>query len=364
MKILHILSRKGWGGGERYALDLCRRLHDDGHGVTVIARKGNEAVQAVFAENGLRVIPMSLSLLGRLTAPKRVAEVLNLLTASKSGNREPVIVHVHNFEDAATAVSARSRCKKPDQVKIVYTRHRVLPAVTGKKAEAVYAALDAIIFVSDVSRRKFLTTAHGLNLRRMFVVHNSLRNIPDVQPQTFELSKIKLVYVGRIAADKGLDVLADAMGLLPPGMVSLELCGDGDSGYIKRLKRKFEEADGGSVTFSGSLRDVAPAYARANAGVIPTIVPEAFGLAVLECMAAGRTVITTNNGAQREITDDGENAFLVPPGNAAALADTIRNLALHPDVTRRAGELAAMAVRSRFDYNSFYNKILSIYQQV
>ena len=63
MNIVHLISNKVWGGGERYVLDLCRRSEADGHSVAVLTR-GREAVDKPFRDAGFT--PGHLPLRGAL----------------------------------------------------------------------------------------------------------------------------------------------------------------------------------------------------------------------------------------------------------------------------------------------------------
>jgi glycogen(starch) synthase len=155
----------------------------------------------------------------------------------------------------------------------------------------------------------------------------------------------RLACVGRIDERKGLDVAVRALALVPGA--SLEVTGGGDGDVVSDLRdlaREIGVAD--RITFSGQRDDVAAAYAQADAVLFPVTWDEPFWLVPLEAMAVGRPVVATGTGGSAEYLRDGENALVVPPGDAHALAVAVRRLAddgaLRERLTR-AGRVTAEA---------------------
>lgn len=115
----------------------------------------------------------------------------------------------------------------------------------------------------------------------------------------------------------------------------------------------------------GHVPDMATAYTAADAIAAPSTEPEAFGRVPVEAQAMGKPVIATNIGAPRETVRAGETGFLVPPGDARALADAIlAALSLDP---RAKGQMAAAQlaqVRQRYSLEAMCAATLKVYQQV
>src|SRR4029079_17908785 len=74
--------------------------------------------------------------------------------------------------------------------------------------------------------------------------------------------------------------------------------------------------------------------------VVPSLVPEGFGLTVVEGMAAGLPVVAPDAGGPAEIIRHDVDGLLVPPGDTVALADALRRLAADPATRRRLGDAA------------------------
>ncbi len=359
MNIVHLVSNKVWGGGERYALDLASASRDAGHNVSVFVKKNTPAVE-IFASKGLLAGTMRLGGALDIFTPIRLAKRLDALA-------KPVIVHVHNFRDAQTAVNARNLCKDRDGIKIVCTRHLIRPAKTDSSHTALYRALDAIIFVSQAARNAFLSSGVDVDCSRLHVVHNSI--IPEnVTPRenggdASDGDKVKLLFAGRIVPEKGLDVLVKALELLKDdSRWSLEVCGTGKSRDVMpivKLSRGLGIAD--RISWPGSVDNVQQHIADSDVVIMPSISPESFGLVILEAASLGVPVIASNNGAQPEIISNGVDGMLVASGDYEALAQAIRTLIDDPDRRKAMGRAALATFNERFSYDKFFKQITDIY---
>ncbi len=134
------------------------------------------------------------------------------------------------------------------------------------------------------------------------------------------------LHVGRLAPEKGIDVLLNAFALvekaLGPDAVKLVVAGAGPSlaGLRERAPR--------NVTFLGNLdrqRELPALYASADAFLFASTT-ETLGLVVLEAMAAGLPVIATPAGGVADNLRDGENGLAFPAMDAAACASAMQRL--------------------------------------
>jgi len=137
-----------------------------------------------------------------------------------------------------------------------------------------------------------------------------------------------VLYVGRLAEEKGVRVLAEAARGLP-----LVVVGDGP---LRSLT-------------PGALGFVAPAelgayYERAAVVVAPSL-REGYGMTVREAMAHGRPVVASAVGGLVDAVEDGVTGLLVPPGDAEALRGALERLLADPGLRERLGAAARSRVR-------------------
>jgi glycosyltransferase involved in cell wall biosynthesis len=138
---------------------------------------------------------------------------------------------------------------------------------------------------------------------------------------------------GRLAQQKGLEHLIRAAALLRGELPALRvvLAGDGPlRGELSRLVSDLGLED--VVRILGFRANVGELLAASDLVVLPSLW-EGLSISLLEAMAAEKPVVTTSIASNREVTNDGEAALLVPPKHPASLAAAIRTLAV--DETRR-----------------------------
>jgi glycosyltransferase involved in cell wall biosynthesis len=128
---------------------------------------------------------------------------------------------------------------------------------------------------------------------------------------------IRVLYVGRITPYKGLEFLIRAVAKLPKDIlkkISLEIVGAGEKGYETRCRRLVSDLRIEKETiFLGPLRkeEVHDHYRRADIFAFPTLA-ETSGNVILEAMAMGLPVISTNYGGPSEIIDAGSGVLIDP----------------------------------------------------
>ena len=156
-------------------------------------------------------------------------------------------------------------------------------------------AADLVIANSDAVRRELLS--RNLSIRRLEVVPNG------VDLDAFCVSECDpegdyVLFVGRLVAQKGIDVLLRAFAVLLREVPEAQLIITGDGGlelYLKRLMRYLGLHDNVSFIEWKSGSELVTLYQHAQVVVIPSYF-EPFGIVALEAMACGRPVIASNVG--------------------------------------------------------------------
>ncbi len=145
-------------------------------------------------------------------------------------------------------------------------------------------------------------------------------------------------FVGRLVPYKGLDVLIEALALAPDARVIV--VGDGrERAPLEQQARA--RGVSARIRFAGEVDEaekLATLHA-ADAFVLPsTTTAEAFGIVQVEAQLVGLPIVATDlPTGVTDVTRHGETGLVVPPGNAAALAAALQQLAADPDLRRRLG---------------------------
>ena len=164
-------------------------------------------------------------------------------------------------------------------------------------------------------------------------------------------SALRVVFLGRIGPQKGVDVLLDALLRARDAVpwLALELIGEGESPQALEAARAHLAVLAGHAVLVGPLDTERFARLRAaDLFVLPTRA-DSFPLSILEAMAAGLPVIASNVGAIPWLLDEGRAGELVPVGDASALAATLVRLAREPEARQALARAAQARQRALFD---------------
>lgn len=173
-----------------------------------------------------------------------------------------------------------------------------------------------------------------------------------------------IVYIGRLAEQKGLDVLLRALDLLQhvrPDYLTL-IVGDGPiRPKIEGLARAFEL--GPKVRVLGHRNDATRLLAAADVLVLPSRY-EGLPNVVLEAMRFEKPVVATRAPGTTEVVADGETGVLVPINDAAALAQALRALLDDPERCRRLGAAGLRRVREHFRVETMIERFSALYEEL
>jgi glycosyltransferase involved in cell wall biosynthesis len=214
---------------------------------------------------------------------------------------------------------------------------------------AAYRRADAIVVETELEGRLVAQFARPERIRVIppGVDLEGWRSDPPTAPPP-NLPKEFLLFAGRVASNKGLPVLVEALARIPESeRLPLVIMGP-DWGERARLEALAERLGVRAwVQFLGHVPGAArhrEVFRRARLFVLPSEW-EAFGLVLLESMAAGVPVIASAVGGVPEVLEDGKDGVLVPYGDVDALAREIRSLL--KDEGRRRQLSAAGTARVR-----------------
>jgi glycosyltransferase involved in cell wall biosynthesis len=205
------------------------------------------------------------------------------------------------------------------------------------------------------------------------VLHDGLARDPHPADRAAARAELDLpedafvaAVLGRISDWKGQDVLVRAVAEAP-GAVAL-IAGQAWRGEERRERelRELAAALGVAdrVRLIGFRDDADTVLGAADVVCVPSTSPDPLPNAALEAAAAGRCVVASAHGGLPEIVRDGETGVLFAPGDAAALARALRDLAEDPARRERLGAAAALDVRERFAPARFLDGLQSLYDRV
>ncbi len=233
--------------------------------------------------------------------------------------------------------------------------------------------VDGFIAVSEYGAR-FMSRYLGIPQEKLFTVP---LGIPldghSLQRRTHNPHRT-IGFLGRIAPEKGLHVLADAYKLLRdrPGLGALRLEAAGylppeKKSYLAAIEAKFKGwGIPGEFRYWGEVTREQKNRFLQNADVfsMPATYDEPKGLTILEAMANGVPVVQPRRGSFTEMVENSGGGILVEPGSPEALADGLERILANPSVALEMGRRAAEAVRRDYSVDRMATRTAEVYLQV
>ncbi|WP_445003692.1 glycosyltransferase [Halomonas mongoliensis] len=369
-KVLHICLSSGWGGLEMYPSRIIPELARQGWQAHGLALAGSRVAES-FREAGVE--PLTLASKGR--ALLAAGRVLAYLKAHGIG-----VLHCHKSSDlrlGALLVTLRP------SLRLFFTDHM---GVTRPKKDPyhrwAYGKVTRLLSISEATRARNLAAfpLPAERIRRLYLGIDPAPYAPCLDEEARlalrrELGvpegAVAIGLPGRLTPGKGQEVWVEALarlaearpelawhGVLIGGLTAQE---GSDEAHVAALRERIKALGlEARITFTGFRRDLPRLFEALEVVCVPSR-NEAFGLTVIEAMAAGRAVIGSDSGAIPELLD-GETGRLAPAEDATAWAAAMAELAGDAELRRRLGAAARRRVEEDFTLAAHVASLIEEYE--
>lgn len=277
------------------------------------------------------------------------------------------VVHTHHLCQliyagiAARLAGARVVHTEHEFYSLARRRTRQLLRVMSAIADTVTAVAEPVMeFLRDQVRippEKLRTIPNGVEVARF----QSARPIPRAALGWHD-DDVVIGCVARLEPEKGHDVLLDAFRRLYDRNRHARLLFVGDGGERERLAATADALGlNGAARFLGVRHDVPELLATCDVVTLASTC-EGLPLVLLEAMAACKPVVATQVGAVPEVVREGQTGLLVPPGDAAALAESLESLVRDEGTRRRLGTQAYQLVQSDYSFDRTLEQYEAVYK--
>lgn len=357
MRILHLIPDLALGGAQRMLTYAAAAMDHERYRLDVAHWGKPTALQAELERLGITV--------HRLEGGP---SLLRLARAFGQHVRRlrPDVVHTHLFDAdligilTARALGVRRCCTSIHSFSFfVARRHRwryrwLLGPLVGRFLAVSRALADYLVRECRLPASRVRVVPNGIDTARF---------APAARPAPRSAPGPTVGVLTRLDTRKGLPYLLRAMAQLRSDLPDARLLIGGDGEDRPALEREACSLGlTGRVEFVGAVGDSADFYRRLDCFVLPSL-DEAFGLVLLEAMAAGLPVVGTRVGGIPEILEDGVQGRLVAPADSQALAGAIRELCADPLRCRRMGEVARQQAQ-RFDIGRTAEALQAAYEEL
>ena len=388
MKILELEYRgpPSLGGVETHVFEISKRFKSKGYEVEILSTdlldfNGKKDDQLERVIEGVKVrkfrafkIPR-LPLMYPFIYPKMLFEFLKL-------KRGDVVVHSHSFPSfhSYLALFFHNKFKK-----IIITPHfdvndlqKFTSCFLGKLAFMIlryFVNRNDNIYLTAITRRemKFYTNNLKFSEHKVFTVPNgvnledfdsiSSEEIYEIKSQYNIVKAFNVLFAGRVAQIKGINLLIEAISKLNNASIRLIIAGPdfGALTELQKLSKKLNLMD--EVIFTGVLerRAFCALIKSCDMVVLPSYGGEAFGIVLAEAMACNKPVIGSKTGGIPEIIVEGENGLLFDIGDVEQLSERINLLYQDRNVCRNLGVDGRMIVEKKYTWEKVADTYLKLW---
>ncbi|MBI4262595.1 glycosyltransferase family 4 protein [Candidatus Uhrbacteria bacterium] len=378
MKIAHIVSTfpPYHGGMGNSVAGMADALASRGHEVTVFTTNYELGIKNKAAD---RIIHNSPFVIHRLWSLLKIgnAALLPQLLWNLQGY-DLVHLHVPFFGGAEIVALWKRFCLWPKPAPLVITYHMDAVAEEWKGKFFAWYNRHILPWILTSADRIIVTSDD-------YAAHSLLADMPAIAsklvtvPLAIDIAKFSkrgvgdartILFVGgldRAHAFKGVDILLRAFKLMSDfGEAQLVIVGDGDLRVTyEALAQELDITK--KVKFAGAVSEseLVRQYGDATCVVLPSInASEAFGMVLLEAMAAGKPVIASNLPGVRSVVVDGATGVLVKPGDIVGLAKTMTDLVNNPEYAEQLGAAGRRRVEKEFRLEVGGEKLEKIYRDL
>jgi glycosyltransferase involved in cell wall biosynthesis len=380
MRVLYVNHTGVVSGGERSLLSLLGAMPDEVHALVASPRGGlQEAVEAMGVPTATITGTAGSLRLHPLHTPQAIGELAAAaVQVSRAARRHRAdLVHANSIRAGIVTGLARVSAAK-----VVHVRDCLPPSLLSTATMRLIAATAATVVAnSDHTASSVRALAPQASIE---VVHNAV-DLARWDPARIDRANARaalgdagrrgllLGVVAQLSPWKGQDTAIEALELLRSAGVDAHLLLIGSAkfvaratrfdneAYVARLRRMIADARlEDRVSWLGERDDV-PELVRALDVLLLPSWEEPFGRALIEAMALGVPIVSTNVGGPVEIVEQGREGFLVAPRQPAAWAEAIRRIADNPEQAAAMGRAGRLKAQAQFGLDHHVAAMLDVY---
>ena len=369
MKIIHIIPNLKRGGAERICIDICNELQNQGHHVLLIMFSNENEYSEITSQLNIKVIPSSFipSILKiNITKVEKLEKAVAVF--------KPDIIHSHLHE--AELVAYQLKIKNVKFFSHIHSNKKELenkPVVNSIKQKIIFS-FEKKIYLNFLKSKKVKLLAISKDCYN-FVINDLSQqkenvtflpncidyNLFKASPRTSSnKEEFKLVNVGRFVPKKAQEFLIEvALKLKDNGVnFTLDFIGDGPQREnIEQLVVQHNVQN--QINFRGIVTNP-ESYLKSSDLYVHSAKEEPFGLVLIEAMASGLPIVTTDGGGNRDIIIENENGFMIKYRNAELFANKVIQL-INSEEDYEKMSKNCIAFASKYDVKSYVNTLLKLY---
>jgi glycosyltransferase involved in cell wall biosynthesis len=228
---------------------------------------------------------------------------------------------------------------------------------------------NSCVLLQNPDDQKMLTSSRLVHSENTRLIRGSGVDTKRFAPREEPIHPpVVMALVARMLRDKGIPEFVEASKSLKQQGLPIRaiLVGIPDPENPTSIAKSQLEAwqSEGWVEWWGQRDDIPELWAQSHIAVLPSAYGEGVPMSLIEAAACGRPIVTTDTPGCREIVQDGVNGLLVPVNDPAALAESIRKLAVNAELRRQMGQQGRKLVEAQFSEEIVVAETLDLYRSL
>lgn len=222
--------------------------------------------------------------------------------------------------------------------------------------------VDGIIFQNSDDKNYFYDNKFVRQNTPFKIVNGSGVNVDMFKRSPVKKNPVRFLLVARLIRSKGVEYFIKAASVLKERYSNVEfhIIGQLDDKNPDSIDKKELDiaVEKQIIVFHGFQNDVREILAESSVFVLPSYYREGVPRTILEAMAMGKPIITTDNVGCRDTVRDGENGFLIPKRQLAELVEAMEKFLNNPDLIESMGNISYSLAKEKFDVLRVNNEML------
>jgi glycosyltransferase involved in cell wall biosynthesis len=367
INILHIYQNSKIGGVQQQLLSLLKAYSRERFNPIFCCLGPKEEIGKEIEGTKIEFIPLNKLRYNRFS-PGIVLELYRLMK-----KKQIHVVRTHRYRSNLYGRFAAFLAGVPVIIASVHDNYRtdkrpkrrimnrILSKITDKIVAVSEDVKEDIIRYDSIDPSKIEVIPNGIDVERF----NPEKNTANIRKEfSLEEDDIVIGFIGRIVPAKGLEYLLNALPYLKEEFKSIKLLIVGEGSLVEELKERAKKNNiFDNILFTGKRRDIPEILASINIFVMPSIA-EGLPNALLEAMAMGKPIVTTEVGGIPEIVKNGFNGLLVPPRDTLSLSKAIKELISNDQLAAKLGQAARDLVHDNLSIKAIAQKWQSLYLSI
>jgi len=375
LSVYKFVTHFGVGGTEMQVLGLAEQFDRTRFSLALGCMRRQGSAEREYGDRGWSISEYPIKGFVSIGAGRQMMRLARELHA-----RKPMIMHSYNFYANVFSIPAARLAGVPCIVASIRDMGVYLTPMQLRVQRWVCGLADRVVVNADAVRNWLVEDGYAAG--KIHVIRNGARMPvfdkgiarPRVRAGLGIPAAAKVVMmVSRLNPQKGVEHLLESapaiLARVPDawfvivGDVVME-SKEREEAYARLLASRASELGVAErVIFTGLRRDIPSLLAASDMSVLPSL-SEGLPNSVIEAMAIGLPVVATEVGGIPELIRQGRSGLLVPPGDTAALAESVIAVLNNPFLSKRLGEAARLHIQTGFSFEKMFQETVALYRTV